>query len=487
MKNILSKLIMVLCGTALVMSGCSKEPSEKQYVYLSDASITFQYEGNEPYSITVEASPVDWTATSTASWLKAEESGDKLMLTVEDNIDGLERTATVEVNAGSAQQTITVIQLGDDGLPMRFRKLADLHSSVVSPNAKWAGGYYSVSDTNTGGSVDNIVFINLDTDERTVLGPYPESLMVLTSVQCMTDSGLLYAVDGGLGGMKVFDVNEKDYYSAEASGFDGASLGISNVSADGSMWVGWVSENGHCRPLVNQNGNTEMLPLPKAGFRDQPYGEDGDFDLMARGMSTDGSIIYGTTWDNKDCGMIYWDAERKVHFVGEDQRKVTTIQRPDGYGGTYDYNIVNGMISWSGQYQISPNGEWIAGTWRTETSVNEGNQIEEALYPAFYNVVDNKTYIFEEYGDGSGMVVTDDGIGFIGTPSMYTSNTQVVKIETGESLGTLKDYVFDKYGVYLPTGFLVYLTPDQNFFWGATLESTELMVVAPNWYLGPTL
>lgn len=44
--------------------------------------------------------------------------------------------------------------------------------------------------------------------------------------------------------------------------------------------------------------------------------------------------------------MIYWDADRNVHFVGEDVRKVTTIQRPDGYGGTYDYNIVDGMISW---------------------------------------------------------------------------------------------------------------------------------------------
>lgn len=55
--------------------------------------------------------------------------------------------------------------------------------------------------------------------------------------------------------------------------------------------------------------------------------------------------------------MIYWDADRNVHFVGEDARKVTTIQRPDGYGGTYDYNIVDGMISWSGQYQISPNGQ----------------------------------------------------------------------------------------------------------------------------------
>lgn len=116
--------------------------------------------------------------------------------------------------------------------------------------------------------------------------------------------------------------------------------------------------------------------------------------------------------------MIYWDADRNVHFVGEDVRKVTTIQRPDGYGGTYDYNIVDGMISWAGQYQISPNGRWIAGTFRTETAVDDGNSIEQAFSPAFYDVENNKTYIMSEYGDGSGMVVTDDGIGFIGTPSL---------------------------------------------------------------------
>ena len=91
------------------------------------------------------------------------------------------------------------------------------------------------------------------------------------------------------------------------------------------------------------------------------------------------------------------------------------------------------MISWAGQYQISPNGRWIAGTFRTETAVDDGNSIEQTFSPAFYDVENNKTYIMSEYGDGSGMVVTDDGIGFIGTPSLYTSSCQVVKIETGES------------------------------------------------------
>ena len=485
MKNILSKTVLALGITAMVMAGCTeKGTSEKQYVYLSDAVCTFQSAGNEPFTITVETSPAEWTVTPGASWVTAEQSGNDLVLTAADNADGMERTTTISITAGQAEQTITVIQLSDDSLPMRFRKLAEFHSAVISPNGKWVGGYYSYAEEGDA-ALHRFIFIDLETDERIELGPYPESLMFPTSVECITDTGILYAVDAN-GGMKAFDVNEQNYYEVEVPGVDAATLGLGNVSADGTFWVGWAMVNSHYRPYVCENGTATMLPLPEKDFRDVPYDGD-DFDLMARGFSEDHSIIYGTTWDNKDFGMIYWDADRIVHFVGEDVRKVTTIQRPDGYGGTYDYNIVDGMISWAGQYQISPNGRWIAGTFRTETAVDDGNSIEQTFSPAFYDVENNKTYIMSEYGDGSGMVVTDDGIGFIGTPSLYTSSCQVVKIETGESLGTLQQYILDLYGIYMPSGYLVYLTPDKEIWWGATFETEGIVASAPNWYLAPSL
>ena len=485
MKNILSKTVLALGITAMVMAGCTENgTSEKQYVYLSDAVCTFQSAGNEPFTITVETSPAEWTVTPGASWVTAEQSGNDLVLTAADNADGMERTTTISITAGQAEQTITVIQLSDDSLPMRFRKLAEFHSAVISPNGKWVGGYYSYAEEGDA-ALHRFIFIDLETDERIELGPYPESLMFPTTVECITDTGILYAVDAN-GGMKAFDVTEQNYYEVEVPGVDAATLGLGNVSADGTFWVGWAMVNSHYRPYVCENGTATMLPLPEKDFRDVPYDGD-DFDLMARGFSEDHSIIYGTTWDNKDFGRIYWDADRNVHFVGEDVRKVTTIQRPDGYGGTYDYNIVDGMISWAGQYQISPNGRWIAGTFRTETAVDDGNSIEQTFSPAFYDVENNKTYIMSEYGDGSGMVVTDDGIGFIGTPSLYTSSCQVVKIETGESLGTLQQYILDLYGIYMPSGYLVYLTPDKEIWWGATFETEGIVASAPNWYLAPSL
>ena len=46
-----------------------------------------------------------------------------------------------------------------------------------------------------------------------------------------------------------------------------------------------------------------------------------------------------------------------------------------------------------------------------------------------------------------------------------------MKIETGESLGTLQQYILDLYGIYMPSGYLVYLTPDKEIWWGATFET----------------
>jgi len=81
------------------------------------------------------------------------------------------------------------------------------------------------------------------------------------------------------------------------------------------------------------------------------------------------------------------------------------------------------------------------------------------------------------------MCVNDEGIGFIGLPSMYTSKTAVVRIETGEALGSFQDYIYGLYGVRVPEGFLQYVTPDGKRFWAATLSSEGIAMTALNWYL----
>ena len=86
------------------------------------------------------------------------------------------------------------------------------------------------------------------------------------------------------------------------------------------------------------------------------------------------------------------------------------------------------------------------------------------------------------------MTATDDGIGFIGTPSVFTTAGAVVNIETGEHLGSIQEWVMDRYGLYLPAaGFVQYVIPtgepgSEFILWGISPDST---VSEPNWYVRP--
>lgn len=480
MKHIIHNTVPGLLLLTWMLTGCSNPTNtETHYVQLSDAACTFRHTDNTPFTIEVTTSPDQWEARSAGSWLKTEGHGTELVLIPEENLTGAERSTEVTVTAGQATARIQVTQLGDATLPIIYRKLGDLHSAAISPDGNIVGGYYSTYDAETYSKM-TAVFIDLRTGERIEFGPYPESLILPTSVSCVTEQGIMYVLDGQ-GDMKAFDMNERDYYIPEVPGY--ANLDISNVSRDGTKWVGFASgKETMYVPLVSENGTVRELPLPELNFRNEPH----DTGVMARGISADGSVIYGTTWDNLDFGMVYWDKEGSVHYVGEDVRKVTTIQRPDGYGGTYDYNLVNGMISWSGNYQASPSGKYLAGTYREETASEDGANINQSYWPAFFNTETQKTHIFTEFGDGSGMTATDDGIGFIGRPSFATSAGEVVNIETGEHLGSVQEWVFDRYGLYLPAGFVVYIIPGSEsgneIIWGMSLDSA---ISAPNWYIAP--
>ena len=86
------------------------------------------------------------------------------------------------------------------------------------------------------------------------------------------------------------------------------------------------------------------------------------------------------------------------------------------------------------------------------------------------------------------MTATDAGIGFIGTPSVFTTAGAVVNIETGVHLGSIQEWVMDRYGLYLPAaGCVQYVIPtgepgSEFILWGISPDST---VSEPNWYVAP--
>src|SRR5699024_849079 len=109
--------------------------------------------------------------------------------------------------------------------------------------------------------------------------------------------------------------------------------------------------------------------------------------------SADGTVMYGTSWENYDYGMLWWDETGTPDWVGSDVRKVTPIKREDPLGNLVDYNLVDGVICWANQTQISPDGKWIAGTFRTEEYNAESNEVYQTNYPAFFNTETRTTTV----------------------------------------------------------------------------------------------
>ena len=140
----------------------------------------------------------------------------------------------------------------------------------------------------------------------------------------------------------------------------------------------------------------------------------------------------GVVWYELVSVLFCWSLCDNVGCVDlgvSDLRTVTTVQRPNPLDGTlYDYNIVNGMICWANQTQISPNGTWIAGTYRTEEYDKENDEVLQANYPAFFNTETKTTTVFDEYAGCVAMGVTDDGLGLIGIQGMGVNSGFIVDL-----------------------------------------------------------
>lgn len=93
-------------------------------------------------------------------------------------------------------------------------------------------------------------------------------------------------------------------------------------------------------------------------------GEDFWYGILGRGISADGSVIYGTTWENWDFGMVYWKDWQnggQAEYVGKDVHVRKVEKALDSQGLEYDYYCADGMICQANRTNISPSGKWIAG------------------------------------------------------------------------------------------------------------------------------
>ena len=474
------------------LSGCTKTEETFHYVNLSQVACSFLGEGNQPLEITVKASPAAYEATPGATWVKATQSedGKVLILTVDDNDTGAERSTTVTIAAGEALQTIQVNQLPKDSAIARYRKLDTFQmGAAMSPSGKYAGGF-TVSIAPDDSYLFTPTIVDLETGEVYEFGPFPGSLYYLMQTMAITNQGLLFISDGQNGGQIAIDLTGNIFIPEAPAGFT-SKPEIQGTSADGVYWVGYAREDaigkGLCKPLLWTDGVAQELPLPDLNYRN----EEIWYGVMARGISANGKIIYGTSWENLDFGMLYWVNNgantEKPKWVGEDVREVWEETMKNSDGTEYTTHLVNGLICQAQLTKISPNGKWIASSYRTETPADDRISIVTTQTAAFYNTETETTTIVSDYGESTGVHVTDDGIAFIGIGTLGISSGAVYDLNTGTDLGSTQEWVYDKYGIIIPAGYINYISPDGRFVLGTKAESSAMGVSFINWYIAPPL
>ena len=483
MKRLFSaKLIAALSVVAAVLTGCTTGTEETlQYVNLSQVSCSFLGEGNQPLDIEVKASPATWEATPGATWVKVERTDDRtLTVTVDDNDTGAERSTTIAIVADQASQEIRVNQLAKDNEFARFRKLDTFQmGAAMSPSGKYAGGF-TASIAPDDSFQYSPTIVDLETGEVYEFGPYPESLHYLTQTMAITDQGLLFISDGFHGGQIAIDLTG-NIFIPEAAGYTNKPE-VSQTSSDGKYWVGYI-QAGMFKPLLWTEGTVAELPMPALNYRNEEFWAG----VLARGISANGEIIYGTSWENDDCGMLYWKNNgttvEEPRWVGDDIRRLTPVIVED-WMGEYEYNLVDGCICTAETTKVSPSGKWIATTYRKEEVGSDGF-IAYVQRPAFYNTETETTTVVEDYGEATGMHVTDDGIAFIGIGTMFITEGKVYDLNTGTDLGNMADWVAENYGIIIPGGVIEYISADGRYIFGTSVNA--LGNGFDDWYIAPPL
>lgn len=481
MKKSTSVFLFLLSSLVAAFAVSCTDPTEKEerFLRLSDVALTFPGEGGGHKVITVKSNP-GWSVKGEAQWLELTDQTETTITVSAAANDGEARSAVITVIAGELTEEITVNQLGAETGGTRYRLLAGMTNSMISPSGRYAGGFFTDALGEDSYQFKPVI-VDLQTDEWTEFGPYPENLFSFHQTEVMTDQGILYISESTNGGCVGFNLAGGDYFRPESVAGCGPTV-MQGSSADGSVMVGYVegcSDGNIWGPVKYVDGVAQLLPLPEKNFR----GEDWWAGVLARGCSADGSIIYGTTWENYDYGMVYWDKDGEVHYVGEDVRElVETVTIDDGHGEPYEYSYYNGIISDSQQNLISPSGEWIAGTYRVEKRGEDGATVN-SYCPAFYNTVTRTTTLLKDYPGCGVNGVTDDGLGFVNNGYQLVTSGRVVDLKTGTDLGSTVSWMEENYGIVVPEGLLEYVTPDGKIVFGAKPVTVADKLAYDYWYV----
>ena len=271
--------------------------------------------------------------------------------------------------------------------------------------------------------------------------------MGLEEAEVMTDQGTLYISDYVNGGCVAFELTVPITGRRPPGGY-GPTV-MQSVSADGSVFVGYAEGDpvtGCMYAPVRVCGwcGERRFHCLKRVFAMREWWAG----VMVRGMSADGSVAYGSSWENYDYGMVWWDRDGNVDWVGSDLRKVTTVQREDALreSGGLQSRRRDDML---GEPDADKPRRYVDSRYLPHGRVQCGEQYGDAgQLSGLFNTETRTTTVFDEYVGYVAPHVTDEGLGMIGLQGLGVTSGSVVGREEQD---------FARFDVRMDTGALRHL------------------------------
>lgn len=409
MKKILYTLLAFTLGAA-----CCACDKDDPVVVASELTIDppyleFGYQA-ESQTITVKTDGRSWTVDAAAEWITVIPGEGSFQVSVDPNPETRNRTSTITVKADELKATLTVTQ--------QFNREGSWYEEFIPENS---ATFYNVSDNGkwaVGTFGGNTLVYNIETGEAQYNSYEGEETMDnQVELFDISDDGV------AVGSYMNLPALYKDGKWEEIER-QGQSMGsVYGISPDGTVCAGFIGTGSDFKPVKWVNGQIENLTCPETSYT----GDEAWAGFVVKSMSADGLCV-GADWtDQLGC---YWDADGKVVYYGES----TLIIDDEGWL----------MSDYGNQAMISPDGRYI-----TSTMYDYTQQITTPPFSAPTPIVHDrntgKTTKLEYEGGGHGNCTTKDGITFIGTAALGTSEMAVVH-ENG-TFTPMQTWLKEHYGI----------------------------------------
>ncbi|WP_295940623.1 BACON domain-containing protein [uncultured Alistipes sp.] len=470
MKNI-NFLLKYAIGIAMLSyltlsTGCKEDDNYvliNNYIEVSDDGYTFRALGGE---LTINVNPVPdgtWIAQikNGADWL-TEVSRQETAYTVRADLNisssADTRTATIVFTSGKAIREITVLQdaivegykLDQNGVAPRLVKLpAELTTIVMSDNGKYVVGIGRSMPANADQYHYYPVIFETSKPDRENWTIFPESAMYKWEAKGVADTGDFLIDSRSPLASAYHCAPDGTMNSIEGAGY--SSVQFSGISANGSVWVGAVTHDGTDTPQKNSavkwvNGVSEILPAPELNI----WREVSAKGQYARGVSADGSIIYGSDcgYDDTELSAVYWDANGEYRIFGKD---LVEFNEQLLYPGT----SYEKLVPWTKHVRqigtltnLSRNGKYYTSTFWNLDIVNFINSPRD-MHPYIYNLETGEEQVLYDYSNHSGITVSDDGLVSIGYPAVNSNQCLIYDFAAETEPITANEYLLERYGINL--------------------------------------